>query len=98
MKKRWQSLLYTHIFLLLWAVLFLLSLFLADGGTVASMLAPGNFAFLFVNIPLAVLSVYHALKGHLGKPHIVPVLMLSLLNTLIGIAAWIFVVMLMLKP
>ena len=54
--KNWNILIYLHGALLLWFVLFIVSLLIPDGGKTASILAVGNALFLFANIPLAVLS------------------------------------------
>ncbi len=92
--RKWNMLVYVHGILLLWALLFIGSLTLHDGGRTAGVLAPGNALFLFVNIPLAVFSFVLKRKKCFDKSYETPIVVLSRLNAMVGIAAWIFLAML----
>ena len=96
--KNWNILIYLHGALLLWFVLFVTSLFIPDGGKTASVLAIGNALFLFVNIPLAVFSFILRVKDRFSTEYERLVVVLSILNTVIGIVLWIFVVLLAQSP
>ncbi len=96
--KNWNFLVYVHGGLLLWALLFVVSLFIPDSGKTASVLAIGNALFLFVNIPLAVFSFILRAKDCFSIEYESPVVVLSILNTIIGIVLWIFVVLLAQSP
>ena len=99
MKNRnWNFLVYVHAALLLWALLFVVSIFIPDGGKIASVLAIGNALFLFVNIPLAVFSFILRVKDRFSTEYERSVVVLSILNTIIGIVLWIFVVLLAQSP
>ncbi len=92
--KNWNNLVYVHSGLLLWALLFVVSLFIPDGGKTASVLAIGNALFLFVNIPLAVFSFILKAKDRFSIEYESPVVVMSILNTIIGIVMWLFVLLL----
>ncbi len=94
----WNFLVYVHGSLLLWALLFVVSLLIPDGGKTASVLAVGNALFLFVNIPLAVFSFILKAKDRFSIEYESPVVVLSILNTIVGIILWIFVVLLAQSP
>ena len=96
-QKNWDFLLYIHGVLLLWVVLFIASLFIDDGGQIASILAVGNALFLFVNIPLSILCLVLNKKNYFHH-HKAFAIILSAINMLISIIMWIFVVMLMQMP
>lgn len=96
--KKWNFLLYVHGALLLWFVLFVISLFIPDGGKTASVLAIGNALFIFINIPLVVLSFVLKAKDCLGTDYESPIAVLSILNAIVGILAWIFVILLLHSP
>ena len=96
--KNWNFLVYVHGALLLWAVLFIVSLFIPDGGKTASVLAIGNALFLFVNIPLAVFSLILKAKDCFSIDHEGPTVVLSIANIIVGVLAWLFVVMLLQSP
>ena len=96
--KNWNILIYLHGALLLWFVLFVTSLFIPDGGKIASVLAIGNALFLFVNIPLTVFSFILRVKDRFSTEYERLVVVLSILNTIIGIVLWIFVVLLAQSP
>ena len=96
--NKWDMILYVNGFLLVWALLLLGSVCLDSSGKITGRLAVGNILFLFVNIPLAVWSLYLKKKGRFSKQYGVPVAVLSVLNLAVGIAAWLFVVALLQKP
>lgn len=93
--RKWDFLFYVHGALLLWFVLFVISLSIPDGGKTASVLAIGNALFLFINIPLVVFSFVLKAKDRFGTGYERPIAVLSVLNALVGILAWIFVILLM---
>ena len=95
--KNWNFLIYLHGALLLWFVLFVTSLFIQDGGKTASVLAIGNALFLFVNIPLGIFSLVLNKKNHFDQ-HKALAIVLSIINMLVGIVMWLFVVMLTQMP
>lgn len=94
----WNIFVYAHIGLLLWAFLFIVSLFIPDGGKAAGVLAVGNILFLFVNIPLSIFSLLFKVKDRVSIEYETPVVMLSILNIIVGIIAWFFVLFLMQIP
>ena len=96
--KNWKCLHYIHGALLLWFVLFIISLLIPDGGKAASILAVGNAFFLFANIPLAVFSFILKAKDRFSMAYETPIVVLSILNIIVGILMWLFVVMLIQKP
>lgn len=98
MIKKWNFLAYVHGVLFWWAVLFIISLFIPDGGKTASALATGNMLFLFVNIPLSAFSLILKAKGmfDIGYENVVG--KLSVINIIVGAVAWIFVIILMQSP
>lgn len=96
--KNWSFLVYVHAGLLLWALLFLVSIFVPGGGKIVSVLAIGNALFLFVNIPLAVFSFVLKAKGYFDVQYKSFVVVLSILNLIVGIAAWLFVIFLLQTP
>ena len=96
--KKWNFLLYVHGALLLWFVFFVISLFIPDGGKTASVLAMGSVLFLFINIPLVVLSFVLKAKDCFGTDYKRPIAVLSILNAIVGILAWIFVFLLLQSP
>ena len=99
MNKRNRDIyLYVHSFLLIWAAAFVFSLFRADGGFLASRLAVGNLFFLYGNIPLGIVTLSLHRKGRFRKLFAVPILVLSLVNTLIGITAWIYLILFLRMP
>ena len=99
MKNRnWNFLVYVHGSLLLWALLLALSLSVPDGGKTAGVLAAGNALILFVNIPLAVFSFVLKAKGRFDLQYERFAIVLSILNLIIGIAAWLFVLLLLKMP
>lgn len=96
--KKLNFIVYPHAVLFLWAVLFIISLQLSDGGEIASVLAFGNPLFLFVNIPFSLFSLILKAKSCFSKKYGVPIVVLSILNIIVGIMAWSFVVILLQSP
>lgn len=95
-RKKWDWLLIVHALIILWALLFVYSLFFRiDGGKLAAMLAPGNFVGLFISIPLAIISLIGRAKKRFSERCSIPIVLFSILNICVGIADWIFFVMVM---
>lgn len=95
-KKHANLILILHAVLLIWAVLFVASLFLIlDGGQTASFLAIGNFAFLLFNIPFSVTTIILSIKKRFTKLYAIPIVAMSILNTAMGINAWAFLILLL---
>ena len=85
-----------HTVLLTWAVLFTVTLFfIHDGGIRARIFAIGNISFLFFNIPFSITSIILSIKKHFTKLYAVPIVTMSILNTAMGINAWVFLILLM---
>ena len=103
MKKRsWDWLLIPLILIPLWAILFTYSLYFADGTkigmTLFGILAWGNLAGLFLAIPLSVVCLIARAKGRFSKKASAAVVPLSFLNILVGIANWIFCILIGRNP
>lgn len=96
--KKWNVLVYLHAGLLLWALLFLGNLFMRDSSKLIAVLGMGNFFFLFINIPFSAVSFALKAKKCFDEQYEVPVVILSILNTVVGIAAWYCLVLLLQKP
>lgn len=96
--KKWDFLLYVHRVLFFWFVLFVISLSIPDGGITAGVLAIGNPLFLLINIPLAVLSFVLKAKNRFSTDCERPIVVLSTVNAIVGILAWIFVILLLQSP
>lgn len=90
--SKWNILVYVHAALLLWAVLFICGLLVFSKTNF--VFAFGNFFFLFVNIPLAILSFVLMSKDYIDIKYKVPTAVLSVLNIIVGISAWYFVILL----
>ena len=86
-----KIIMFIHWFLLLWALLFLGSLFWAENGQIAAVLACGNILFLFANIPFSFFSVIFALKKPSSVKLKILITVLSLCNTLVSLGAWYIV-------
>ena len=89
---------FLHAILLLWAVLFLICLSIPVLRDMLDFLAWGNILFLFVNIPFSLVSLVLKAKGHFSRKYGIPIVVLSLLNTTVGIMVWWFVVLLSQMP
>lgn len=96
--NKWNILVYVHAALLLWALSFIICLFVPGGGKAASILSAVNFLFLFFNIPFGVLSFILKAKDLFDIEYEDAIAVLSVLNIIIGIIAWLFVVLLWLSP
>ena len=82
MKKRsWDWLLILHVLLILWALLYFLTLFLAP-------LSWGILAGLFLGIPLSIVSLIGRAKGRFSQQASILVVPLSILTFLAGAATW----------
>ena len=98
-RKRLDWLLLVHVLIIVWALLFGCSLlFVPDGGKLAKMLAPGNLVAVFISIPLAVFSLMARAKQRFSEICSTPILVLSIVSICIGIAGWIFLIMIMRMP
>ena len=110
LKKRSRArLLPVHIVLFVWFFLYIGTILY--GGPLVSRFEPflepviygftfgiGIVLFLLVNIPLSIYTVVILLKGRaIGKDKTL-LAVFSVLNTLTGLAAWGFLIALMLKP
>lgn len=95
-RKNFDFFLYLHAFFFLWFTVFFIALF--GSGKLAGILALGNFLFLFVNIPFSVLTVVLIIKQNFSKKFNIPILVLAILNFLVGIAAWTFIIILSQSP
>ena len=98
-QKKWDWLLIVHTLILLWALLFVYSLFFrTDGGKLAGMLAPGHFVGLFICIPLAIISLIARRKKRFSEKISILISLLSIFNICVGIADWLAFFMLMRMP
>lgn len=95
---KWNIMIYLHAALLIWALLFLGSLIIPDGGKTASVFAVGNFLLLFVNIPFAALTLVLQAKNYFSTPYKVPAVVLSILNIVVGVISWLWVILLLQMP
>lgn len=91
-------LLYAHGVLLLWALLFILSLSTPGCGKVARALAFGQFFFLLINIPLSIFTLILNAKEYFGSKLKRLVTILSAANIVIGAADWCFLIMVLSMP
>ncbi len=96
--KNWNILVYVHAGLLLWTLLFVVSLFIPDGGKTAGVLAIGNALLLFINIPLGILTLILKAKDRFDMDYENSAVVLSIINIIIGAVAWVFVVLLLQAP
>mgnify|MGYP007104065570 CR=1 FL=1 len=107
-KKRSRDwLLPVHTVLVVWFFLYIGTILY--GGPLVSRFAPflepvilviafGVVLFLLVNIPLSIYTVVILLKGCASGENKTLLIVFSVLNTLSGLAAWGFLIALMLKP
>ena len=96
--KNMNFFVYLHGILLLWAVLFLICLSIPALRGMLDFLGWGNLLFLFVNIPFSLVSLVLKAKGRFSRKYGIPIVVLSLLNTVVGIMVWWFVVLLFQMP
>ncbi len=99
-KNKWNRIIIPHAVLLLWALLFIVSIFANSfaGFNIPQVLSIGSFFFLFVNIPLSVFSLMLKAKDYFSFEYDDPIQTLSILNIIIGCLEWIFVILLLLSP
>ena len=107
-KKRSRDwLLPVHTVLVVWFFLYIGTILY--GGPLVSRFAPflepvilviafGVVLFLLVNIPLSIYTVVILLKGCASGENKTLLIVFSVLNTLSGLAAWGFLIALMLQP
>ena len=107
-KKRSRDwLLPVHTVLVVWFFLYIGTILY--GGPLVSRFAPflepvilviafGVVLFLLVNIPLSIYTVVILLKGCAPGENKTLLIVFSVLNTLTGLSAWVFLIALMLKP
>ena len=98
MKQRsadWQV--YVHVVLFLCACAFLIGLSL-NNDVIISIFSKAMIAFWLINIPLGIISLVAVAKGRAKKSLSVPLSVLSVLNILVGLAAWVFLILLMKMP
>ena len=89
MKKRtWDWLLILHVLLILWALLYFLTLF-------PDSLSWGILAGLFLSIPLSIVSLMGRAKGRFSQKSSVAVIPLSVLTFLVGAVTWAFFIAVM---
>ena len=91
----WQ--IYVHVILFLFACAFLIGLFLKEAALV-SIFSKAMIAFLLLNIPLGIISLVSVAKGRVKQNRVVSLSVFSIVSILVGVAAWIFLVLLMKKP
>ena len=91
----WQW--YVHLVLFLCACVFLIGLFLKEA-VLVSIFSKAMIAFLLLNIPLGIISLVSAAKGRVKQNRVVSLSVFSIVNILVGVAAWIFLVLLLKKP
>lgn len=96
-KKLHNWILIPNIVLFVWAVFFVASIILSWGHT-AGIISIGQVLFLFINIPLAILSFVFIAKKRVSKKIIVPLIIFAVLNIIFSIADWIFVILLINMP
>ncbi len=91
----WQV--YVHVILFLFACAFLIGLSL-NNDVLISIFSKAMIAFWLINIPLGIISLVAVAKGRAKKSLSVPLSVLSVLNILVGLAAWVFLILLMKMP
>ena len=91
----WQW--YVHLVLFLCACVFLIGLFLKEAALV-SIFSKAMIAFLLLNVPLGIISLVSVAKGRVKQNRVVSLSVFSIVNILVGVVSWIFLVLLMKKP
>lgn len=94
-KHNW--LIYIHIVLILWTILYLYCLFF-NKAQMLSFLAKGIAAALFINIPIGIRSFVYLNKRQVSKRLFVMMSILAITNIVIGAVAWFFLILLLRKP
>ena len=95
-KTNGQTLFILSSILFLWAFLFIFGLFIH--AQILYFLAVGQVFFLLLNIPLGIVSLVRILKKRIDDRLRWPLAVLSVMNILIGLADWTFLVLLVHKP
>ena len=99
MKKRsWDWLLIPLILIPLWAILIVSILYFADGTKIGMTLIGILASGLFLAIPLSVVCLIARAKGRFSKKASAAVVPLSILNILVGIANWVFCILIGRNP
>lgn len=97
-KRKYNWLLIMQGTIIVWAIPFLFSFLIIESDKPADALAIGNVAGLFISIPLAIISFAARANGRISDQYAGVALVFSVLNILIGIADWLYVIMLMRMP
>lgn len=95
-KTNGQTLFILSSILFLWAFLFIFGLFIH--AQILYFLAVGQVFFLLLNIPLGIVSLVRILKKRIDDRLRWPFAVISVMNILIGLADWTFLVLLVHKP
>lgn len=95
-KTNGQTLFILSSILFLWAFLFIFGLFIH--AQILYFLAVGQVFFLLLNIPLGIVSLVWILKKRIDDRLRRPLAVISVMNILIGLADWTFLVLLAHKP
>lgn len=95
-KTNGQTLFILSSILFLWAFLFIFGLFIH--AQILYFLAVGQVFFLLLNIPLGIVSLVRILKKRIDDRLRRPLAVISVMNILIGLADWTFLVLLAHKP
>ena len=95
-----QTLFTVSSVLCLWAFLFIFVLIIHAEWLypLAVGLAFGQVFFLLLNIPLGIVSLVRIIIKRVDKTLRLPLAVVSVMNTLVGIADWTFVIMFLQKP
>lgn len=91
-----QTLFTVSSVLCLWALLFIFVLFIHAERFY--LLAVGQVFFLLHNIPLGFVSLVRIIIKRVDKSLMLPLAVVSVMNILVGIADWTFVIMFLQKP
>ena len=91
-----QTLFTVSSVLCLWAFLFIFVLIIHAERFY--LLAVGQVFFLLLNIPLGIVSFARIIIKRIDKTLRLPLAVVSVMNILVGIADWTFIIMLMQKP
>lgn len=95
-KNNGQTLLILSSVLFLWAFLFIFGLFIH--AQILYFLAVGQVFFLLLNILLGIVSLTRIIKKRIDDKRRLPLAVISVMNILIGLADWTFLVLLVHKP
>lgn len=95
-KTNGQTLLILSSVLFLWVFLFIFVLIIH--AEILYFLAVGQVFFFLLNIPLGIVSLARIIKKRIDDRLRRPLAVLSVMNILIGLADWTFLVLLVHKP